>query len=60
MRFHVGEVYEGRFGQSTRKAVVAEIRDEGRAGLLRFVDTGHEEWFVWQQLHQEGKWRKSQ
>jgi hypothetical protein len=56
MRFHVGEVYELTDG--SRTAVVSAIRDDGRAGRLRFGDTGTEEWFIWQELHQAGQWRK--
>jgi hypothetical protein len=57
MRFYIGQVYEGQFERGNRKAVVADTRDDGRAGLLRFVDIGNQEWFVWQELHQDGKWR---
>jgi hypothetical protein len=41
-----------------RQAVVAQVRDEGRAGLLRFLDDGHEEWFLWVEFHQAGKWKQ--
>jgi hypothetical protein len=41
-----------------RQAVVAEIRNDGREGLLRFRDDGHQEWFLWAEFHQAGKWRK--
>jgi hypothetical protein len=58
MRFHVGEAYESQTEQGVRKAVVADTRDDGRAGLLRFVDSGEQEWFLWQELHQAGKWRR--
>lgn len=58
MRFNTGEAYEGQFENGPRKAVVAEIRDEGRAGLLRFLDTSEETWVLWIELHQDGKWRK--
>jgi|SRR5580658_2694334 hypothetical protein len=40
------------------QAVVAETRDEGRAGLLRFLHDGHEEWFLWAKLHQAGRWHQ--
>jgi hypothetical protein len=54
MRFKVGQVYECI--DDGRQAVVAKIRGDGREGLLRFTDTGAEEWFLWAELHQAGKW----
>ena len=39
MRFAVGQAFE-RVADK-RQAVVAQIRDEGHAGLLRFLDNGH-------------------
>jgi hypothetical protein len=54
MRFSMGQVYE--CSDSGRQAVVAQVSEEGRAGLLRFLDTGGEEWFLWPELHQAGKW----
>ena len=56
MRFSVGQSYECK--ADGRKAVVTETRDEGRAGLLRFLDDGHAEWFLWAQLHQAGQWQQ--
>jgi len=54
MRFAVGQVYESPDG---RKAVVTQIRDDGRAGLLRIDgDAANEEWFLCADL-QQGKWR---
>ena len=58
MRFYLGQVYEGKFEQGARRAAVAQTRDNGRAGLLRFLDTNDEEWFGWQQLHHDSKWRR--
>jgi hypothetical protein len=54
MRFEVGQVYECI--DDGRQAVVAQTRGDGREGLLRFTDTGGEEWFLWAELHQAGKW----
>jgi hypothetical protein len=54
--FSIGEVYELADGRRT--GVVTQIHSEGRAGLLRFTDTNLEEWLLWAELHQEGKWRK--
>lgn len=54
MRFAVGQAFESV--ADGRQAVVAEIRDDGRAGLLRFLDTGRATWFLWPQFHHEGKW----
>lgn len=56
MRFKVGQAYECI--DDGRKAVVAQIREDGREGLLRFLDTGTEEWFLWAELHQAGKWHQ--
>jgi hypothetical protein len=54
MRFAVGQAFE--CVTDDRRAVVAQIRDNGRAGLLRFLDDFHEEWLLWVDLH--GKWRR--
>jgi hypothetical protein len=56
MRFRVDDTYELANGRRT--AVVIQIHSEGRAGLLRFTDTNLEEWLLWAELHQEGKWRR--
>lgn len=57
MRFSVGQAYECQ--TNGRKAVVAEIRNDGREGLLRFLDDGHEEWFLRAGLHQAGLWHQT-
>ena len=54
MRFAVGQVFE-RVADK-RQAVVAQIRDEGHAGLLRFLDNGHEHWVLWAQFHSNQQW----
>ena len=54
MRFAIGQVFESV--ADGRQAVVAQIRDDGRAGLLRLLDSGHEQWFLWPQFHHDGKW----
>ncbi len=54
MRFAVGQAFE-RVADK-RQAVVAQIRDEGRAGLLRFLDNGHEHWVLWAQFHNSQHW----
>jgi hypothetical protein len=54
MGFNIGEVYELANGRRT--GVVIQIHSEGRAGLLRFTDTNIEEWLLWAELQQEGKW----
>ena len=41
MRFKIGQAYECI--DNGRKAVVAQTREDGREGLLRFLDTGAEE-----------------
>jgi hypothetical protein len=56
MRFEPGQAYVCT--ENGRMAVVSAVRDGGRAGLLRFGDTGAEEWFLWQQLHQANKWHR--
>jgi hypothetical protein len=40
-----------------RQAVVGQVREDGRVGLLRFLDTSWGEWFIWQELQQAGEWR---
>jgi hypothetical protein len=55
MFFAVGQVYE--CVENGRQAVVSQVREDGRVGLLRFLDTEWGEWFIWQELHQVGKWR---
>ena len=54
MRFAIGQAFESIV--DGRRAVVAQIRDGGRAGLLRFLDNGREQWFLWPQFHHGGKW----
>jgi hypothetical protein len=56
MRFGIGDIYEMVDGRRT--AVVIQTHSDGRAGLMRFTDTNLEEWLLWAELHQEGKWRK--
>jgi hypothetical protein len=56
MGFSIGQIYQcAEVG--SREAIVSEVRSDGREGLLRFTDTGTEEWFVWDELSQAGKWR---
>jgi hypothetical protein len=54
MRFMVGQAFE-RIADK-RQAVIADIRDDGRAGLLRFLDNGHEQWALWAQFLNSEKW----
>jgi len=54
MRFAVGQAFE-RVADK-RQVVVAQLRDEGRAGLLRFLDNGHELWVLWAQFHNSQHW----
>jgi hypothetical protein len=55
MRFRIGQAFE--FADKARRAVVAGTRSEGREGLLRFTDTGAEEWHLWAEFHKAGEWR---
>jgi hypothetical protein len=55
MCFAVGQVYE--CVDNGRQAVVGQVREDGRVGLLRFLDTSWGEWFLWQELHQAGEWQ---
>jgi len=55
MGFKVGQVYIEI--ADDRMAVVTQIRSDGREGLLRFAHTGKEEWFLWTEFQQSGKWR---
>ena len=54
MRFVIGEAFECIVDR--RQAVIAEIRDDGRAGCLRFLDTGQQQWVLWAQFHSMGQW----
>jgi hypothetical protein len=54
MRFAIGQAFENIV--DSRQAVVAEIRDEGRAGCLRFLDSGEQQWVLWAQFHNTGQW----
>jgi hypothetical protein len=55
MGFKVGQVYIHVADELM--GVVTQIRSDGREGLLRFRDTGHEEWFLWTEFQQSGNWR---
>ena len=55
MGFKVGQAYI-RISDD-RMAVVTQIRSGGREGLLRFADTGQEEWLFWIEFQQKGEWR---
>jgi hypothetical protein len=55
MGFKVGQAYIHLADE--RMAVVTQIRSDGREGLLRFCDTGNEEWLLWIEFQQSGKWR---
>jgi hypothetical protein len=55
MGFKIGQVYI--HNADDRMAVVTQIRSDGREGLLRFQKTGKEEWFLWTEFQQSGKWR---
>jgi hypothetical protein len=57
MGFAVGQAF--KCATDNRQAVVAQIRDDGRAGLLRFLDDGHKEWLLWTEFHQAGKWQQT-
>ena len=54
MRFAVGQAFERIV--DGRQVVIVEIRDDGRAGLIRFVDNGHEQWALWAQFHNGEQW----
>jgi hypothetical protein len=54
MRFAVGQAFERVVDK--RQAVVVEIRDDGRAGLLRFLDNGQEQWVLWARFLNSEKW----
>jgi len=54
MSFGVGQAFESI--ADGRQAVVAEIRDDGRAGRLRFLDNGQQQWVLWAQFLNSEKW----
>jgi len=56
MPFEKGQVYVCI--QDGRRAVVADTKDDGRSGLLRFGDTGAEEWFLWEPFYHAAKWQR--
>jgi hypothetical protein len=56
MRFEVGAAFVCIL--NGRTAVVDEVRDEGRTGLLRFGDNGSTQWFARQELCESGKWHE--
>jgi hypothetical protein len=58
MKFRLGDIYT--FADGPAAAVVIQIHSDGRAGLMRFADTHAEEWLLWAELQQEGKWRQKQ
>ena len=54
MRFELRQLY--KCAEDGRRAVVAQVRNEGREGLLLFSDTGGEEWLDCREF-QQGKWQ---
>jgi hypothetical protein len=56
MPFEKGQAYVCI--QDGRRAVVADTKDDGRSGLLRFGDTGAEEWFLWEPFYHAAKWQR--
>ena len=54
MRFAIGQAFERIL--DGRQAVIAEVRDEGRAGRLRFLDNGQHQWSLWAQFHNMERW----
>ncbi|SRR5260370_774731 len=56
MRFAVGEHYRN-VDNERRTYEVAEIRKEGREGLLRDQEAGGELWFVRADIMETGKWQ---
>ena len=46
----------GHYGYCGR-AVISEIREDGRVGRLYvLLDTGQQQWVLWAQFHNTGKW----
>jgi hypothetical protein len=56
MPFEKGQAYVCI--EDGRRAVVADTTDDGRSGLLRFGDTGTEEWFLWEPFYHAAKWQR--
>jgi hypothetical protein len=54
MRFAVGQAFENVV--DGRQAIIAEIRDDGRAGRLRFLDNDQQQWVLWAQFHNSEQW----
>ena len=56
MPFEKGQAYVCI--EDGRRAVVTDTRDGGRSGLLRFGDTGAEEWFLWEPFYHAAQWQR--
>jgi hypothetical protein len=54
MRFAMGQAFASVL--DGRQVVIAEVRDDGRAGLLRFLDNGQVQWALWAQFLNSEKW----
>jgi hypothetical protein len=53
-QFIVGQMWECT--EDGRQAIVAGVRSDGREGLLRLVSSNSEEWHLWHEWQQAGKW----
>ena len=58
MPFSVGQVYECIEDGRDRQAIILHARNDGQEGLLRYVDTRIEEWVLWAEFEQAGKWHR--
>ena len=54
MRSAVGQAFQNVV--DGRQAVIAEIRDDGRTGRLRFLDNDQQQWVMWAQFHNVEQW----
>lgn len=54
MRFVIGQAFE-RIADK-QQAVIADTRDDGHAGLLRFLDDGLAQWVLCAQFHTGEQW----
>ena len=58
MPFSFGQVYDCTEDGRDRQAIVLQTRDDGKEGLLRYIDTRIEEWVLWAEFEQAGKWHR--
>ena len=59
MCFSFGQVYACTEDGRDRQAIVLQTRNDDKEGLLRYIDTRIEEWVLWAEFEQAGKWHRN-